>query len=52
VRTGLHCAPAAHQAIGTFPEGTVRVSFGRFNTPGDVDALVAAIGQISAMSHH
>ncbi len=27
VRTGLHCAPAAHQAIGTFPEGIVRVSF-------------------------
>ena len=52
VRTGLHCAPAAHKAIGTFPEGTVRVSFGRFNTLGDVDALVAAIGQISAMSHH
>jgi cysteine desulfurase/selenocysteine lyase len=28
VRTGLHCAPAAHKTIGTFPAGTVRVSFG------------------------
>jgi len=28
VRTGLHCAPLAHQTIGTFPEGTVRVSPG------------------------
>ena len=46
VRTGLHCAPAAHQAIGTFPEGTVRASFGRFNTSSHVDALVAAIRAI------
>src|SRR5271165_6885296 len=47
VRTGLHCAPSAHQAIGTFPEGTVRVSFGNFNTSADVDTLVAAVRQIS-----
>jgi cysteine desulfurase / selenocysteine lyase len=46
VRTGLHCAPAAHRAIGTFPEGTVRVSFGQFNTRGHVDALVAEVRQI------
>jgi selenocysteine lyase/cysteine desulfurase len=49
VRTGLHCAPAAHQAIGTFPEGTVRVSFGQFNTRTDVDALVASLRQIKTM---
>lgn len=49
VRTGLHCSPAAHHAIGTFPEGTVRVSFGQFNTRGDVDALVIAIRQITSM---
>jgi len=48
VRTGLHCAPAAHRAIGTFPEGTVRVSFGQFNTAADVDALVAASRKIGA----
>ena len=28
VRTGLHCAPLAHRTIGTFPEGTVRISPG------------------------
>ena len=28
VRAGLHCAPLAHQSAGTFPEGTVRISFG------------------------
>jgi len=52
VRTGLHCAPAAHRAIGTFPEGTVRVSFGRFNTSADVDTLVAAVRQISKTRYH
>jgi hypothetical protein len=28
VRAGLHCAPLAHQSAGTFPSGTVRLSFG------------------------
>lgn len=47
VRTGLHCAPAAHRNIGTFPEGTIRASFGRFSTSDDVDALVAAVREIA-----
>lgn len=47
VRSGLHCAPAAHRAIGTFPAGTVRVSLGAFNTKADVDSLVEAVRQIS-----
>jgi len=50
VRTGLHCAPAAHQAVGTFPVGTVRASFGGFNRQSDVDALVEAVRQIRAVS--
>ncbi len=28
VRTGLHCAPLAHRTLGSFPDGTVRVSPG------------------------
>ena len=36
VRSGLHCAPLAHQTLGTYPEGTIRVSFGYFNTLEDV----------------
>ena len=32
VRTGLHCAPLAHEALGTAPQGSVRFSFGPFNT--------------------
>lgn len=43
VRAGLHCAPAAHQRIGTYPDGTIRVGIGPFNTERDVDALVIAI---------
>ena len=46
VRTGLHCAPGAHRFLGTFPEGTVRVSPGPFNTEDDIDALVAALLEI------
>ena len=39
VRAGLHCAPLIHKRIGTFPSGTVRVSFSAFTTEKDVDAL-------------
>lgn len=46
VRSGLHCAPYAHRTIGTFPEGTVRVSFGVFNTFDEIDRLVFAVGKI------
>jgi cysteine desulfurase/selenocysteine lyase len=42
-RPGLHCAPHAHKIIGTFPTGTVRFSFGFFNTAADVDAAVNAL---------
>lgn len=49
VRTGLHCAPLIHQAIGTFPDGTVRVSLSSCTSPADIEALVAALGTIQAM---
>ena len=42
-RPGLHCAPAAHRTIGTFPQGTVRFSFGLFNTEAEIDAALEAI---------
>jgi selenocysteine lyase/cysteine desulfurase len=48
VRPGLHCAASAHKALGTTDTGTVRVSFGIFNTPDEVDALCKALEQISA----
>ena len=46
VRAGLHCAPLVHRRLGTFPEGTVRVSFGAFNTTNDVDGLVSSLRKI------
>ena len=39
VRAGLHCAPLAHQALGTPKGGAVRLSFGVFNTVEELDAL-------------
>jgi len=42
-RVGLHCAPAAHKTLGTFPVGTVRFGMGVFNTADEVDAAVAAV---------
>ena len=47
VRTGLHCAPLAHQTLGTFPEGTIRLSMGYFNTPEDIDIAVRSIRRIA-----
>lgn len=46
VRAGLHCAPYVHRFLGTLPHGTVRVSFGYFNTIEDVDALLQAVEEI------
>lgn len=42
-RCGLHCAPNAHKALGTFPQGTVRFSFGWATTEGEIDAAIQAI---------
>ena len=36
VRSGFHCAPTAHEKLGTPDDGAVRVSFGAFNTEKDV----------------
>jgi selenocysteine lyase/cysteine desulfurase len=46
-RAGLHCAPAAHQTVGTFPEGTVRLSMGLFTTVEDVEETVRALNEIA-----
>ena len=45
-RVGLHCAPNAHKTLGTFPTGTIRFSFGNFNTGEDVDAAINAVREI------
>jgi len=47
-RSGLHCSPAAHRSIGTFPRGTARLSMGAFNTIEEVDAVLDAIARLAA----
>lgn len=47
-RVGLHCAPAAHKTIGTFPEGTVRFGLGVFNTLAEVEQGVEAVRILAA----
>jgi selenocysteine lyase/cysteine desulfurase len=42
VRSGLHCAPLMHEALGTYPDGTVRFSIGALNTSGDIRRAVEA----------
>ncbi|HET9870165.1 MAG TPA: aminotransferase class V-fold PLP-dependent enzyme, partial [bacterium] len=49
VRAGLHCAPLAHRTIGTYPTGTVRFSFGYYNTPKDIEKALAAL---KALARH
>jgi cysteine desulfurase / selenocysteine lyase len=48
VRPGLHCAPYIHRSLGTFPDGTVRVSPGPFNTEEHIDQLARALAEIAA----
>lgn len=47
VRPGLHCAPWAHQSLGTYPSGTVRLSPGYFNTPEEGERVLAAVKQMA-----
>ncbi|WP_294375692.1 aminotransferase class V-fold PLP-dependent enzyme [uncultured Clostridium sp.] len=46
-RCGLHCAPLAHRTIGTYPNGTVRLSIGYFNTKEEIDYTLKTLNKIS-----
>ena len=48
VRSGLHCAPLAHRTAGTLETGTVRLSFSHWNTAGEVQRFLEAMGEILA----
>ena len=41
-----HCAPAAHRTLGTYPTGTIRFSFGWWNTEEEVDTALGALEEI------
>lgn len=47
-RTGLHCAPLAHQTIGTLEQGTVRLSMSYFNTEDEIDYVAESLEKISS----
>lgn len=47
-RPGLHCAPSAHRAMGTFPQGAVRFSFGMFTTEEEIKTAIGAVETLSA----
>ncbi|MCR3955933.1 MAG: aminotransferase class V-fold PLP-dependent enzyme [Gudongella sp.] len=46
-RCGMHCAPSAHETLGTFPRGTVRFSFSHFNTMEEVEYTLDAIRRLT-----
>ena len=47
VRTGHHCAEPLMHTLGI--EGTVRASFGVYNTPEEIDTFVDAVKKASAL---
>ena len=49
-RVGLHCAPAAHKTMGTFPDGAVRFGLGTFTIEQEIDAAVQAVGILAGNS--
>lgn len=52
VRAGLHCAPLAHQMIGTAPGGTVRASLSHATTSADIEALIQAVSAMARVERH
>ncbi len=46
VRTGLQCAPRAHQFLGTYPSGTIRFSVNSLTSDKEFDELENALEEI------
>lgn len=46
-RSGAHCAPLMHRALGTVEQGAVRFSFSHYNTEDEVDAAVRAVEELA-----
>jgi selenocysteine lyase/cysteine desulfurase len=45
-RVGLQCAPSAHRAIGTYPEGTIRASIGYYTTEAEIRHFLHSLGRV------
>ncbi len=52
LRAGLHCSPAAHRRLGTYPNGTLRVGIGPTTGEDGIDALIDAIREKMEQSQH
>jgi cysteine desulfurase/selenocysteine lyase len=48
VRPGLHCAPYIHRTLGSFPDGTLRLSPGPFTTDEQIGTFLNALTEITA----
>ena len=46
-RPGLHCAPAAHRTLGTFPAGTIRFALSVFNREEEIETAIEAVSHVS-----
>ena len=46
-RTGAHCAPLMHQALGTTEQGAVRFSFSHFNTEEEIERGIEAVRELA-----
>ena len=46
VRPGLQCAPLLHKALGTYSNGTCRVSLGKYTTQEDINKFVEILNQV------
>jgi len=46
-RAGLHCAPWAHRALGTYPSGAVRFGISYFNKKSEIEAAIAAVSALA-----
>lgn len=47
VRTGLHCAPLAHEFLNTYPEGTIRLSVSWFTSDNEINELKELLEELS-----
>ena len=45
-RVGLHCAPTAHQSLGSYPKGSIRFSFGHNNNLEEIKYCIQALKEI------
>ena len=45
-RSGLHCSPLAHETIGTYPTGTVRLSLSYFTTKEEIDYTLTILRKL------